>query len=77
MEPFVKRMAEREGFEPSFDNSQNVEGQCSCEIREPHNPQIAPQDLFADDPELARLVESWEQLPHAYKRAIMAIVSSV
>ncbi|MCH6256494.1 hypothetical protein MLD52_08040 [Puniceicoccaceae bacterium K14] len=70
-------MAEREGFEPSVENSQGVENQDSCEFEEPSNPQIAPQELFADDPELAQVVSGWKTLPAAHKRAVLAILGSV
>jgi|GEM_PF-7084896 len=67
---------EREGFEPSIENPQSVVNQCSCKIENTSNPQIAPQELFADDPELAQLVMTWERLPTTLKRAVMAIVGS-
>ena len=65
------------GVEPCELKTQVADNQSTYFGKGGQNPQIAPQKSGLGDPELARIVAAWGELPKDYKRAIMAIVGSV
>jgi hypothetical protein len=72
----MQPMIEVQGFEPSAQNSQAIEGQSLGEAQHPGNTQIRAQILDNDRRDLAHVVNAWAGLPAAFKAAILAIVNS-
>jgi len=70
-------MVGAKGFEPCGQGLQGIDNQDSYGAERVVGSQIDSQRLFADDPELARIVATWDNFPDVHKRTIMAIVNSV
>lgn len=74
---------EAAGIEPSSDLAATGKLPCGCVICEECRAALALQnwrpqwlEVTFDDPDLQRVVESWDALPAAMKAAIMALVRS-
>ena len=72
----ILQMVGVKGFEPENSNTQRVDSECGCEESRASLPQIAPQSSGIADPELARIVEKWGQLPAPIRKALVAVFDS-
>ena len=70
------KMVRKAGIEPTPKKSRGIVTDRSYSIPVSPNTQIAPQEHFMFDHELARVVTVWADLPGSLKGAIMAIVDS-
>ena len=62
------------GFEPCGPDSQVIGNQERYGEEDVANSQIDSQELDANSPDLARIVDSWQNLPDHVRQAINALI---
>lgn len=72
------------GFEPAGDFDATTDGQCSCEFCQGwraanalHSEVTSCPEVASADPELQRVVASWDALPEAIRAAVLALIGTV
>ena len=72
--PQRRKMAEREGFEPSPPAPPSVNVSAICESGEAQSSPIASPNIGNVRQELSEIVETWPTLPESIRSAILALL---